>query len=218
VRSLEFSFARQQFALRADRSLWWADRRTLVVADLHVGKAAVFRARGVPVPEGATDADLHRLSTAITATGAERLILLGDLFHARESIQHAAALAPLLTWREAHRSLEIILVRGNHDRSAGATPDVLRFDSIDGALIDSDIEFAHEPIANDPVIPRIAGHVHPVLRLNDFDGSGIRVPCACVDPMQMIMPAFSQFTGGATLSRMPGRSFYVVAAGRVVQA
>ncbi len=210
-------FASHRFEPRADRSLWWPARRTLIVADLHVGKAAVFRARGLPVPEGATDADLRRLDAALDATGATRLLLLGDLFHGRESIDHAEALSPLVTWREKRSTLDVVLVRGNHDRRAGQTPVSLAFDSIDGTLVDDGIEFAHEPSDDVPPMPRIAGHIHPAVRLDDFDGSGVRVPCVCVDPMQMILPAFSQFTGGATMCRAPGRTLYAIAAGRVVR-
>ncbi|MFN7780785.1 MAG: phosphoesterase, partial [Betaproteobacteria bacterium] len=75
--------------------------RTLVVADAHFGKAAAFRARGVPVPQGTTTANLARLTTAIEAIRPRTLVFLGDLFHARES--HApATLAALAQWRAVH--------------------------------------------------------------------------------------------------------------------
>jgi metallophosphoesterase superfamily enzyme len=35
---------------------------TLLVADLHLGKAATFRQAGIPVPEGSAQADLARLT------------------------------------------------------------------------------------------------------------------------------------------------------------
>ena len=45
-----------RWVLLAGRALLWPERRTLLVADLHLGKGAVFRARGVPVPSGSTAA------------------------------------------------------------------------------------------------------------------------------------------------------------------
>lgn len=41
--------------LLPERALWWPAQRMLMVADAHFGKAATFRARGVPVPAGSTD-------------------------------------------------------------------------------------------------------------------------------------------------------------------
>ncbi|TXD50975.1 DEAD/DEAH box helicase, partial [Ralstonia sp. TCR112] len=40
--------------LLPERALWWPVQRMLMVADAHFGKAATFRARGVPVPAGST--------------------------------------------------------------------------------------------------------------------------------------------------------------------
>ena len=44
--------------LLAERALYWPRAATLFVADVHLGKAAAFRAGGVPLPRGATAADL----------------------------------------------------------------------------------------------------------------------------------------------------------------
>ena len=56
---------------------------TLLVADLHLGKEATFRHRGIPVPDGAATKDLARLAMLVAQTRARRLLILGDLFHAR---------------------------------------------------------------------------------------------------------------------------------------
>ena len=44
------------------RMLYWPDERTLFVADVHLGKAASFRAAGVPMPTGHSGRDLGRIS------------------------------------------------------------------------------------------------------------------------------------------------------------
>ena len=64
-------------------------------------------------------------STALVqATRAQGLVFLGDLFHAREA--HAReTIAAMTAWREAHARLDVVLVEGNHDRSAGAVPAAL---------------------------------------------------------------------------------------------
>lgn len=40
--------------LSAARAAFDPVRQTLFIADAHIGKDAVFRARGIPVPEGST--------------------------------------------------------------------------------------------------------------------------------------------------------------------
>ena len=48
----------EQVELLALRALHWPRERTVFVADVHLGKAAAFRAGGVPLPRGSTAADL----------------------------------------------------------------------------------------------------------------------------------------------------------------
>ena len=43
---------------------------TLLVADLHLGKAATFRKAGIPVPEGSAQRDLARLADGPRRLGA----------------------------------------------------------------------------------------------------------------------------------------------------
>lgn len=54
--SIEFDFGGTRWQALPQRVAFWLARRWLVVADAHFGKAAVFRARGVPVPRGTTQA------------------------------------------------------------------------------------------------------------------------------------------------------------------
>jgi uncharacterized protein len=58
--------------LLADKALLLPDSRTLIVADLHWGKAAAYRALGVPIPHGTTRSGLNRLDSVLTRTGAAR--------------------------------------------------------------------------------------------------------------------------------------------------
>src|SRR4051812_132134 len=107
--------------LMPERAVYEPASGTLFVADLHLGKSAVFRARGLPVPHGTSQATLDRLAAAVARSGAVRLVVLGDFLHARES-QAATTLAALAAWRAAHPALEALVVEGNHDRHAGQVP------------------------------------------------------------------------------------------------
>ena len=69
--------------LLPERAAFWERTGTLFVADSHVGKAATFRAAAIPLPGGTTTEALARLTAALERTGARRLLILGDFFHAR---------------------------------------------------------------------------------------------------------------------------------------
>ena len=70
-----------ELRLLPERAVWWAEQETLLVADLHLGKPASFRAGGAPVPEGADfvviQEDVKRAGEVITIAsdpGANRNI------------------------------------------------------------------------------------------------------------------------------------------------
>jgi len=88
----------ERVALHAERALHWLRERTVFVADVHLGKAAAFRAGGVPLPRGSTAADLARLTRLIERTSAARLVVLGDFLHARAGRVPAVS-DPFVAWR-----------------------------------------------------------------------------------------------------------------------
>jgi metallophosphoesterase superfamily enzyme len=125
--------------------------QTLVCADLHLGKAATFRRAGLPVPEGSAQQDLKRLADLITTYEARRLIIAGDLFHARAGCT-SRVLGEFTDFREQiHKqsNTEVILVLGNHERSLGRhfIPQDLGIDQCVQELVEPPFRFIHEPAA-----------------------------------------------------------------------
>src|ERR1700691_251264 len=108
---IEIDWGGERLAVLPERALHWPRKKTLIVADPHFGKAATFRQAGIPIPHGTTTTDLDRLRVLLAATRAERLVVLGDFFHARSGRQENT-LAAIAAWRKEHRQLEIVLVRG----------------------------------------------------------------------------------------------------------
>jgi len=210
--------------LLPERAAYWAAERTLLVADVHLGKDATFRAEAVPLPLGSTASDLDRLSSVITRTGAERLIVLGDLYHARAGMT-PATLASLRTWREQHAGLKIDLIRGNHDHDAGVSPPDLHITEHDGPLALGPFRLQHDPgAASNPAslassAPNgylICGHLHPGMVLRS-GGQRERLPCFHANGDRLILPAFSEFTGLHILRPEPGDQVAVVAGDDVVR-
>jgi DNA ligase-associated metallophosphoesterase len=213
LNSLRFDAAGRALTLLAGRALHLSAAgmpSTLIVADLHFGKAATFRARGLPVPKGTTAGTLRRLDALLAASGAQRLIVLGDFLHAREA--HAAdTLAALRAWRARHEALEIVLVEGNHDRHAGAPPAdlAIRIEHEPWRLpLAEQFALCHHPQrVADAVV--LAGHLHPCIWLRGSGDDSLRLPCFWWQARAdggglLLLPAFGEFTGGAPIERTPG--------------
>lgn len=206
MRTMEIAVAGERVQLLAEKALYWPAQRTLVVADIHFGKAAAFRALGVPVPRGTTTENLAALDALVTRHGAEHIVFLGDFLHARAA--HAPATqAALLAWRRRQGALRLTLVRGNHDRHAGDPARELGIDMVDEPFALGPFSFCHHPDLDTPGYV-LAGHVHPVFVLaTRFDA--LRLPCFVVGPRRMILPSFGSFTGGFVITREPGDAVYV---------
>jgi DNA ligase-associated metallophosphoesterase len=205
--------------LLAQRAIWWPAQATLFVADVHLGKAETFRALGVPVPAGPTQATLARLGALVDSCGAARLVVLGDLLHARPA-QQPATVDALRAWRAARRALHCVLVRGNHDDRAGDPPADLGVDVVDAPSPLGPFALCHEPCREDDAATqgyRLAGHLHPAVRLHGRAGDSVRVPCFRVDARETVLPAFGDFTGAASVARSGPHRLFAVAGDRVIE-
>jgi DNA ligase-associated metallophosphoesterase len=204
----------ETLALLPERALLWERTATLIVADAHLGKAASFRAAALPMPGGTTTGTLSRLSAALARTGARRLLLLGDFFHARSG-RAGRTLTAIAEWRGRHADLEIVLVRGNHDRGAGDPPREWGFACHDEPWIEPPFAFRHHPTEETGGYV-LAGHVHPAVSLSGPGRQRERLPCFLFGERTGILPAFGDFTGGASVRPRPGDRLFGVAGDEVV--
>lgn len=191
-------------ALLPGRAAYLPASGTLLVADLHLGKAATFRSRGIPVPEGSAAKDLDRLVRLVTATAACRLLILGDLFHARSGCTEQV-FAEFTSARRSLMTTEVVLVAGNHDRSVGRLPAGLGIDSVVRNHDEPPFHFVHEPGTPLPEPDRdepftVAGHLHPTFMIRAPSGERIADRCFVADGRLLVLPAFGSFTGGHRVS------------------
>jgi DNA ligase-associated metallophosphoesterase len=203
------------WTLLSECAAYWRDRGWLVVADVHFGKAATFRALGVPVPEGTTGGTLARLTRLVERLRPEAIVFLGDLFHAREA--HAGAtLEAIRAWRAQHAGLDLVLVEGNHDRAAGAPPEGLAIHIEAEPWCVGPIAFCHHPRFVRGAFA-LAGHLHPAVRISGRADDGVRMPCFWLRSSLMVLPAFGEFTGGALVEREDGDRVFGSADGRLYE-
>jgi metallophosphoesterase superfamily enzyme len=177
---------------------------------------------------------LRRLSAALDATAAARLLILGDLLHARAG-RAPHTLEQVAAWRAARPSLTITLIRGNHDSRAGDPPGDWGVECLDAPVVEPPFVWLHEPpdsgpwpvaSGQSPALPTdhwplttghysVAGHVHPAVALGG-NGLGMTLPCFYFGRDYALLPAFGEFTGTAVIRPRAGESVFVLAGDEIV--
>ena len=197
----------QLYLVLADKALYWPKHKALLIADAHFGKAAAYRALGQPVPQGTTTHNLQRLDSLIDGYDVQQIIFLGDFLHAHKS--HAlSTLTALRKWRLRHSNMQCILIRGNHDVSAGDPPADLKFTVVNEPYLIDGFALQHipKPHATHHVI---AGHVHPVFRLIGKGRQSMTIPCLHHSPQMTLLPSFGEFTGGFKVEKTPNCQLFL---------
>lgn len=200
--------------LLPQKAAWLPERRLLLVADVHLGKAVSFRRLGVPVPRGTTRDTLERLAALVEAQGARHVVFLGDLLHSRH-VHAPGALDALARWRARHAALSMTLVRGNHDDRAGDPPPALGIEVVDEPLRLDGLALCHHPRPR-PGAAVLAGHLHP----GTWVGRGLdrlRLPCFHFHDGVGVLPAFGAFTGLHSVERRDSDRVVAVAGDRLFE-
>lgn len=202
--------------------------RSLLVADLHLGKASTFRKAGLPVPEGSAQRDLERLLGLVEATRATRLLILGDLFHAASGCT-TAVLDEFRLFRESIRDVETVLVLGNHDRRV-RLPASLGLDLVVPELVEGHVRFVHDPRDADEPGERngsidpgargrritFCGHLHPRLAIRSPSGGRLTERCFVEHDGCFVLPAFGSFTGTHAVELAAGMRLFAAGLDAVV--
>lgn len=212
---LPIAYAGHTVWLLPEHALWWPEGQMLFIADLHIGKAATYRALGQPVPSGTTAENLRRLSQLIAHYEPDQVIFLGDFLHAREA-RTASVLSQLEVWRQSHANLNFTLVRGNHDSRAGDPPAALNINLVDEPHLIGPFAGCHHPQTH-ATHAVLAGHTHPAVHLQGRARDRLRLPCFAFEERSAVLPAFGEFTGGFVLAPQYGLHLYAVGANSVWQ-
>lgn len=168
----------------------WHDQKTLILADLHLGKATHFRKNGIAVPAAIENENYARLSTLLLNNDITRVLILGDLFHSDFNEQWNI----FLFFIKKFPAISFDLVKGNHDilEEVKYTSENLKiylksYES-EGFL------FTHEP-QEDKILYNICGHIHPGVKIKGSGKQVLRLPCFYFNQKSGILPAFGAFTG-----------------------
>ena len=187
-------FAGEELVLLKNNALYWPRERALLVADLHLEKGSWYARTGQMLPPYDSRETLERLADAVKATGARRVITLGDNFHDDAGTQrldpYAAGMLESLI-----RALDWVWITGNHDEQMHRAFGAILVDEMEvgGVML------RHEAKRGE-VRPELSGHYHPKMRIR-VRNRHIARPCAVVSRSteagdRMILPAFGAYTGG----------------------
>ncbi|TMM29985.1 ligase-associated DNA damage response endonuclease PdeM [Polaribacter aestuariivivens] len=173
------------------RVLYWEAQKSLILSDLHIGKSAHFQKSGIPIPKDVLTTDLERLKQLILHFKAENLIIVGDLFHA----EYNADLDEFKEWLLQFENLQLQLIKGNHDRLSNKIYEQFNIEVFKSELNINTLKFVHDPEEEINDYFTISGHVHPGVFIKGKGKQRIKLPCFQVTENQLILPAFSLFTG-----------------------
>lgn len=211
IATKEITIQNDVFTLTNQRAVYLEKEKALILSDLHIGKTAHFRKNGIALANHIMKSDLKRLSTLIEYFHPEKFIVVGDLLHAGDN----SDVDQFCTWRNQYPDLQFYLIEGNHDRISEALEEKLCLDLKKSQLKIGGFTLIHD---FDTKISgfQITGHIHPGIVLNSAVKS-IRLPCFALSENQLLLPAFSEFTGLDTKNLPDKSKFFVFTDGDIYE-
>lgn len=220
--SIKFTFSDQVLWLLPQKAIYWQEKKMLIIADLHLGKAAHFRKAGIPVPTIIHQDDLSTLDFLIQYFMPEKVLILGDLFHSiynKEWEDFAGFL-------DKRSDIEFNLVKGNHDILPVEIYKISNLSMAEDQLIMAPFCFSHKPLFAVPSLKQesepeeihlakkyynLCGHIHPGISIRDKLGQAVRMPCFYFGQRGGVLPAFGKFTGMKCLKAPPSDHVFGIA-------
>jgi DNA ligase-associated metallophosphoesterase len=215
--SIAISIEGLDFQLLAQRGVYWPEQKTLFIADTHFGKDATFRSQGIAVPQGSTEGTLATIALMISQCQAERLVLLGDMFHARSSISQGVR-ESLDAFFQSQRQLKFSLILGNHDKGISALTKGWPIEILDSGASIGSVSVSHIPQEPSPSTKLLlCGHVHPAYRFTSKMDSVGKLPCFWLSNRQFVLPAIGEFTGTQVIHPSKSDQTWVIVEDEILQ-
>ncbi|MDO8995971.1 ligase-associated DNA damage response endonuclease PdeM [Sediminibacterium sp.] len=207
----------QHFWLSAQRSIYWEEQKTMIVSDTHFGKTGHFRKSGIAVPQQVYKEDLQRFFSLATDLKPERILVVGDFFHSTDNEEHNL----FLRWKNDFNSLQITLIKGNHDILGNTWYENAGIQLIEDFYEIGQFRFQHDPAENDFLVKEntfvFSGHVHPGIQMRGIGKQSLRLPCFYFTQNQCILPAFSKFSGLAIVKPKKQNQIYAIANDNIIK-
>ncbi|ADV49179.1 metallophosphoesterase [Cellulophaga algicola DSM 14237] len=194
----------QTFTLHCSGALFWEEKSTLIVSDIHFGKISHFRKHGAAVPQKAIQKNFTLLETIVTQFTPKNICFLGDLFHSSLNAEWIL----FENW-VATTNAQLYLVAGNHDIISPLRYEALNIQVV-SEIVTQGFLLTHHPEEREGLF-NFAGHIHPAIKLKGIGKQFLKLACFFKSNNQMILPAFGEFTGTFVLQPTKENEVYAIA-------
>ena len=188
--SFKFSWEDTLLEMLPSRALFLPGTKELLICDIHLGKADYFQQNGIPLTNNSDKNNFARIKKIVKKYSPEKLIILGDLFHSKYSIDKTLQKKVEDLPELLKTNVELIL--GNHDVGC----DIKNIKIFDIRKT-KNITFSHEPVKSENKNTlNICGHYHPKIYLKN-KGDKLSFSCFAMDLNKNVLylPAFGDLTG-----------------------
>jgi len=204
--------AEEKFELHPLKAIYWKKENTLIISDLHLGKAKHFVKAGIALPAKALEKkNLEHLNILTNHYQPSKIIFLGDLFHS----VYNKAWDRFCEYTSKFPAIEFILVEGNHDFLEEKKYEEAKLRVV-AELVLKPFIFTHEPLESQEAFYNLAGHIHPGVRLIGPAKQSNRFPCFYFGKKGGLLPAFGAFTGLMILSPKKKDQVFIVSEDEVI--
>lgn len=202
----------ESFYLLPEKAVYWKEKRTLIISDLHLGKAAHFRKSGIQVPESVHISDYIRIKNLLEKFNPKQTLILGDLFHSDFNNEWKR----FSNWIQGQNKIHFLLIMGNHDI---LPQELYRIANLQVYHESYDIQpftFTHR-LVKDRSCFTICGHTHPAVKIYGSAKQSITLPCYYFTNLYGILPAFGNFTGYGRIKPTENDDIFVVLENSVIK-
>ncbi|WP_026763091.1 ligase-associated DNA damage response endonuclease PdeM [Sediminibacterium salmoneum] len=217
----------QHLWLSPERTVFWEEEKTMILSDTHFGKTGHFRKNGIAIPQTIYKEDLLRFFSIIQFYKAQRVLVVGDFFHSHVNEE----LDWFLKWKRDFSQLQITMVKGNHDILPASWYEAAAIEIIQETLLSGPFQFQHDydekaqknknniEQATDTNHPAyiFSGHIHPGITIKGLSKQSLRLPCFYFGKHHCILPAFSKFSGLATIKPKKEDQIFAIVNNQLIQ-
>ena len=180
-------FANEKFDLMSEGSIFWVNKKILILADLHLEKGSFFHSKGQFISPYDTIETIKKLEKCIEKSNPSKIIFLGDTFHDKYSIKRMEN-SNIKKLKKIFNNFDCSLIKGNHDENL-----ISDFFIFEDEIIINGITFAHKTEFFEKF--EVSGHFHPIAFFY-YKGIKVKNKCFVFTKNKIILPSFGTFTGG----------------------
>lgn len=181
-----------------DRAVFLPDSKSLVIADLHLGRGIDDT---ISYPVDSFQDDTARLTALLETYTPEEVVIAGDIVHAFSGIpQSVEEQLSELERVIQNAGTDLTYVRGNHDTVLDALTEIPVIPTYQPSSKNILITHGHE-LPDSTADTYIIGHEHPAITVE-----GRKYPCFLKGSTSnetgtvLILPSFSKLTVGTTMN------------------